>query len=138
MMSNLCLRDRALDVVRLALGSWVVGRQDGGGSTNDGAHLVVHLLGLGFVDQLVSDEGAGRCVTGGSVGGDGHPRVLVQVVVVVGLGADYRAYLARLGEVNVGMRGGESRVGGAHDRAVRGRGGGHCRRFGFRSRRSCL
>jgi len=52
--------------------------------------------------------------------------VLVQVVMVVGLGAYDRACLARLGEVNVGMRGGKSRVGGAHDRAVYGRGGGHC------------
>jgi len=56
--------------------------------------------------------------------------VLVQVVVVFGLGADDGASLAGLGEVDVRVRGGEGRVGGADDGAVGGEGGGG--HFGLR------
>lgn len=50
-MSNLRLGDGADRIVGLALGGGVVGRQDGRDGPNDGADLVVQLLGLGLVNH---------------------------------------------------------------------------------------
>ncbi len=117
-VSDLGLCNRALDIVALALGSRVVRREHSCGRANDRTHLVVHLLGLGLIDQLAGHKGTGRGITGGAVGGNGHARVPVQAVVVVGRGAHFGACLAGLGQVDVGMRGWERRVDGADDGAV--------------------
>lgn len=123
------LGDGALGVVALAFGGWVVGREDGGGGADDGADLVIHRLGLGLVDQLVGHKGAGAGIARLAALGDDDLGVLVEVVVVLCLGADLGADLAGLGEVDVGVRGGEGGVGRADDGAVAG--GGHDGGFGF-------
>lgn len=64
-VSNLRLGDRADSVVGLAFSGRVVGWQDGGDGANDGANLVIHLLGLGLID----DELQGRALL--RVGGGG-------------------------------------------------------------------
>lgn len=64
-MPNLRLGDGADGVVGLAFSGRVVGRQDGGDGANDGADLVIHLLGLGLVDNRLQ----GRAFL--SVGGGG-------------------------------------------------------------------
>ena len=115
---DLRLGDGTRGVVFLPLGGRMVGRQDGGGGADDGTHFIVHLFGLGLVDQLRRDERTGRGVGRRAVCGDGHARMLVQVVMVVRLGSHHRARLARLGEVDIGVRRGECRVGGANDGAV--------------------
>lgn len=120
-VANLSLGDGALGVVALALGGRVVGRQDGGGRADDGAHLVVELLCLGLLDgglqggALLGVGGRGGVVLG--VGGEGHGGVLGQVVVVVRLCADDGAGLAWHVEVDVWVRGGQDRVGCSDDGA---------------------
>lgn len=128
MVADPGLGDGALGVVALAFGGRVVGREDGGGGADDGADLVVHGLGLWFVDQLVGHKGAGAGIAGLAALGDDDLGVLVEVVVVLRLGADLGADLAGLGEVDVGVRGGERGVGRADDGAVAG--GGHDGRSG--------
>lgn len=72
--------------------------------TNNRADLVVHLLGLGLVDDAAVEGGAGRGVVQAlETIGLGHLRVLMQVVVVIGRSSNDRACLAGLGEIDVGM-----------------------------------
>lgn len=122
-VSDLCLGDRTLGVVALALGGRVVGGKDCRGSADDWAHLVIHCLGLGLVDQLGRHKGAGRRIAGRAVGGNRHVRMLVEIVVVVGRRAHDGALLACAGEVDIGMGRREGRVGCADNGAVSERGG---------------
>jgi len=117
-MSDLGLGNGALGIVALIVRARVVGRKNGGGRSHDRADLVVHLFGLGLVHDLAAEDGAGRGIAGGLAVGDGHVRVLVEVVVVVCLGADDGARLARLGEVDVGVRRREGRVDSSDDGAL--------------------
>lgn len=66
-VANLGLGNGAHGVVGLALGRRVVGRQDGGHGPDHGAHLVVHLLGLGLVEDAL-ERGALERVRGGGGG----------------------------------------------------------------------
>lgn len=125
-MAHSGLGDGTLDVVALVGRAGVIGGENRGGGADDGADLVVHGAGLGLVDQLVADHGAGRRVAGGFPLGDGHARVLVQVMVVVRLCAHDGTGLARLGEVDVGMRGGQGRIDGSDDGALLEEGGHFC------------
>lgn len=88
-VANLGLRDRADRIVGLALGGGVVGRQDGGDGAHDGAHLVVHLLCLGLLDNVLQRGALQRVGRRGSfvlgVAGDRDRRVLGEVLVVVRL-----------------------------------------------------
>lgn len=76
-MSNLGLRDGALDIVAFVGGARVIGGEDGGGGADDGADVIVHGFRLGLVYQLVADDRAGRSIAGGLALGDGHVRVLM-------------------------------------------------------------
>lgn len=126
-VADLGLGDGALGVVALALGGGVVGGQDGGGGPDDGADLVVELLGLGLLDGRL--EGGAPLGVGGRGGvvlgvrGQRHRGVLGQVRVVVRLCADDGAGLAWHVEVDVGVRGGQDRVGRSDDGADLGHGG---------------
>lgn len=107
-MANLSFGNWTNGIVSLALGGWVVGRQDGGNGSNDGAHLVIHLLRLWFLDN--GAEGWALLRVGGRDGvvlgidWDGYGRVLVQVGVVVCLCAYDGTGLAGLGKVDIRMR----------------------------------
>jgi hypothetical protein len=124
-VADLGLGDGTLGVVTFTVRGRVVGWEDGRGGADDGADLVVHGLGLWLVDQLVGHKGAGAGIGRLAALGDDDVGVLVEVVVVLRLGADLGADLAGLGEVDVGVRWGQRRVGGAYDGAVAGNGG-HC------------
>lgn len=120
MVSDLRLCNGAHGIVALAFGAWVVRWQDSRGGTDNGADVIVHLPGLGLVDHLACQHRARRRIASGVALGDGHVRVLVQVVVVVGRGAYDGARLSRAREVNIGVRGGQGGVGCADDGAVSG------------------
>lgn len=65
-MSNLRLGDRADGVIGLAFSGRVVGWQDGGDGANDGTDLVIHLLGLGLVDDGLQGRALLRVGGGGA------------------------------------------------------------------------
>jgi len=108
-------------IIRLALGRGVIGWENGCSGAYHGAHIVVHFLALCLIDQFVLDNWTGigivKVVLGSNTGMRDR-RVLVKIVVVVCRGADDRARLARLAEVNVWVRRRECRVGRADDGAV--------------------
>lgn len=85
---DLRLGHRANGVVGLAFGGGVVGREDGGDGADDGTDLIVHLLGLGFIDDGLQGR-ALLCVHRGGAGlgvcGKRDRGVLGQVGVVVRL-----------------------------------------------------
>jgi hypothetical protein len=111
-------------------GVGVVGGQDGGRGAHDGADGVVHGLALGLLYGRLQRGALGREGRPGLGHGDGG--MLVEVVVVVGGGADDGArlgegvsipreeagdvsYLAILGEVDLGVVGRQHVVGRADD-----------------------
>lgn len=120
-VANLGLGDGADGIVALAVGGWVVGRENCGDWANNGADLVVHLFRLGLVHDGIQRRaflrirGRGGIVLG--VAGHRYRGVLVQVVVVVCLGTDHGARLAGLGKVDIGVRWRQDVVGGANDGA---------------------
>jgi len=116
MMLDLSLGNGAHITVLCASCTWVVGGEDGGDGAYDGAQGIVHGLALGLVENLLQRrtlQSIARAF-GRRVGDAG---MLVEVVVVVGRRAHDGADLAGLGEVDVGMAGGQDRVGGADDGA---------------------
>ena len=117
-VADLGFGNGAFGVGGLVLGRRVIGREDGGGGSNDGANGVVHLLGLGLIDQFVRHEGAGARIGGGGAGGDRDLRVLVEVVVVLRLRTDLGADLSRHGQVDLGVLRGERGVGGTDNGAI--------------------
>lgn len=84
-MCDLGLGDRALGILRRALNVGMIGGQNRRRCADHGADFIVHLLGLGLVDDAAVEGGAGRGVVQAlETLGLGHVRVLVEVVVVIG------------------------------------------------------
>lgn len=115
-VSNLRLRDGADRIIGGALGGRVVGGQNGGYGPDDGADLVVHLLRFGLVDDVL-EGGALLGIGGLRAVGNGHGRVLGEVLVVLCLRADDGADLTWLGEVDVGVGWGKNGIGGSNNGA---------------------